>query len=233
MEKEIHVAKKDGNEMPRKPDLSIIGKTYNNLIVDELTDQRNSYGKRLYSCTCLLCGNKRLASKQNLEYNEIKDCGNHRPIKDITGQKFGYLTAEYPIRGEKHGKDSTIVWHCKCICGEYVDVTYQHLIKGHTISCGHNKKEKLKELFVEGTAPCKLKENKRSTNTSGVTGVYYDKSREKWCAEIMFQRKKYFLGRYDDFNDAVKARKIGEENIHGAFLDWYENEYKKQIPQDN
>ena len=43
--------------MPRKPDLSLIGQTYNNLKVCKLTDSYNTYNDRLYECICLLCGN--------------------------------------------------------------------------------------------------------------------------------------------------------------------------------
>ena len=45
--------------MPRTPDLSIIGQTYNSLTVIRYTDQRNSYGRGLYLCKCLLCGGER------------------------------------------------------------------------------------------------------------------------------------------------------------------------------
>ena len=34
------------------------------------------------------------------------------------------------------------------------------------------------------------------TNTSGVRGVYYNKKRNKWIAQIMFKQKCYYLGGY-------------------------------------
>jgi hypothetical protein len=42
-------------------------------------------------------------------------------------------------------------------------------------------------------------------NTSGVRNVYWDKSRNKWCAEIIAYRKKIYLGRYDDLSEAGKV----------------------------
>ena len=66
--------------MPRKPDLSIIGQTYNSLTVLSYTDQRNSYGRGLYLCRCLLCGGERLATRANLLRGEIKDCGCSRHL---------------------------------------------------------------------------------------------------------------------------------------------------------
>lgn len=213
--------------MPRKPDLSLIGQTYNNLKVCKLTDSYNTYNDRLYECICLLCGRKRLATKFNLLRGEIKDCGNHKPYKDITGRQFGRLTALYVMdnRTESSGR----IWHCKCECGNECDVSSNDLIKGNVKSCGCLHREKVKELYVEGTAPCKLDGNNiRSTNTSGATGVWFDKSRGKWCAEIMLKRKKYYLGRYENKVDAIAARKEAEKVVFGEFLEWYET-YRKQI----
>lgn len=215
--------------MPRKPDLSLIGETYNNLKVDALTDDRNSYGRRLYSCTCLLCGKKRLATKQNLQKGEIKDCGNHHEYKDIAGQRFGKLVAIHITDLKSTTKNRCRIWHCACDCGRECDVLSSDLISGNVQSCGCLQPERVRELYIDGTAPCKLDGSKiRTTNTSGVTGVYYDKSRGKWSAEIMFKGKKYYLGRYEDKADAIKARKTAEREIFGVFLEWYAQNYPEQ-----
>ena len=56
-------------------------------------------------------------------------------------------------------------------------------------------------------------ENQQNTeNSSGVTGVYWHKQRQKWVAQI-FNGKKINLGRYKNFNDAVKARREAEQAI--------------------
>jgi predicted MarR family transcription regulator len=54
-------------------------------------------------------------------------------------------------------------------------------------------------------------------NTSSVTGVNYRKDRNKWRAYIMFNRKQINLGFYDNFYDAVKARKEAEIKYFGEF----------------
>ena len=46
-------------------------------------------------------------------------------------------------------------------------------------------------------------------------GVYFNKQRKKWIAQIMFRGKCHYLGGFDDFDEAVEARKQGEE----MFLD--------------
>lgn len=53
-------------------------------------------------------------------------------------------------------------------------------------------------------------------NTSGRTGVSWDKSRNRWCASIMKNFKKIHLGRFENFDDAVKAREQGELKYYGV-----------------
>ena len=48
--------------------------------------------------------------------------------------------------------------------------------------------------------------SRRKTNRSGVTGVYWDKSRQQWLAKLNSNRKAVFLGRFDALDDAVAAR---------------------------
>ena len=65
-----------------------------------------------------------------------------------------------------------------------------------------------------------------SANTSGVTGVYHDKKRNKWIASIMFNYKNIHLGRFDKFEDAVKARKDAEEKYFGEWS--YDNSMNQE-----
>ena len=57
----------------------------------------------------------------------------------------------------------------------------------------------------------------RRNNTSGATGVRWISKRNKWQARIVFQRKQYTLGYYDNYNDAVNARKEAEYKYYGEF----------------
>lgn len=59
-------------------------------------------------------------------------------FKDLTGQTFNRLTALYPLKERKNG---SVVWHCKCECGNECDVVQPSLVKGRTKSCGCLKKE--------------------------------------------------------------------------------------------
>lgn len=53
-------------------------------------------------------------------------------------------------------------------------------------------------------------QKKRSDNTSGVTGVYWFKTRNRWKAEITVNGKKYQIGYFKTKDQAVEARRIAE-----------------------
>ncbi len=59
-------------------------------------------------------------------------------------------------------------------------------------------------------------ENLRNSNprdgSIGIKGITWDKSRDKWYVQIgIGNGKTKHLGRYDDLEDAIKARKAGED----------------------
>ena len=47
----------------------------------------------------------------------------------------------------------------------------------------------------------------------------------RFRAYITFRRKQYYLGTFDQIEDAVHARKEAEDKIYGDFLDWYRETY--------
>lgn len=51
----------------------------------------------------------------------------------------------------------------------------------------------------------------RSDNTSGVTGVYWHKIRQKWISKIEKDGKDIYIGCFNKFEDAVLARQKAEE----------------------
>jgi hypothetical protein len=52
-----------------------------------------------------------------------------------------------------------------------------------------------------------MNSSKRSDNTSGYRGVWWDKEKKKWRVEIMMNRKKIYIGTFVDIEDAAKAYK--------------------------
>lgn len=64
-------------------------------------------------------------------------------FKDVTGQKFGRLTALHRLHNTK-GKTK---WLCICDCGNLKEVTLNLLQRGETKSCGCLHKEFMKKQF--------------------------------------------------------------------------------------
>ena len=56
----------------------------------------------------------------------------------------------------------------------------------------------------------------RCTNTSGKTGVTWNKKKNKWYVTISHEGKKVYVGAYDAFEDAVKARENAEIEYYGS-----------------
>ena len=59
--------------------------------------------------------------------------------KDISGQRFGKLTAIEPT---KQDKKRNTYWLCECDCGNRVERKLNDLTHGYTKSCGCLRKEK-------------------------------------------------------------------------------------------
>ena len=111
----------------------LIGKRFGRLIVESRTEERQN-GSVVWKCKCD-CGNYKNVPTHSLQNNHTQSCGCLiREVQgiDITNQKFGRLTALYPIDSES----SSLVWHCKCECGNESDVNGSFLRRGLTQSCG-------------------------------------------------------------------------------------------------
>lgn len=61
--------------------------------------------------------------------------------KDLTGQRFGRLT----VVGRLPSKNKKTRWLCVCDCGQKTEAKTDHLLSGHTKSCGCLRYERLKE----------------------------------------------------------------------------------------
>ena len=100
--------------------------------------KKDKAGHQYWICQCD-CGNLAEINSDNLRRGLTQSCGclhaevMHKTVfKDITGQKFGKLTALEYFTNEE-GKT---FWKCKCDCGNITIVQRNNLVNGHTQSCG-------------------------------------------------------------------------------------------------
>lgn len=212
-----------------KEDLSVIGKRFDNVIVEERTNNKNAAGSWLYKCRCVLCGRVKYAAIYDIRNGRIKDCGHHkRPRKDLTGMRFGRLTAMYYIDEGNDGKKyrgctPCSLWHCKCDCGGEIDVRSHSLLCGATNSCGCMRKEACERMRRKNKnrGGC----GKRSELEDTGVGFYH----EAWMARVYFNKKLYYLGQYKCKDDAIVMREEAKGHAKaGDFLQWYQEAYPQR-----
>ena len=219
--------------MSHPPLKNYVGKRFGMLTVLEYAGKRD--GMHRWRCLCD-CGKESIVGQTLLQSGKTKSCGcnGYPPMEDLSGRVFGKLTVLEQVEWKKGAS----YWRCRCECGNETTVRYAYLITGHTKSCGCLQRGAILDnlRLVDGTSVTKLEAMRNrtiSSNTSGYTGVYRQKNSGKWAAQITFKNKTYYLGAYDNIDDAIKARKRGEE-MHEDFLEWYYQTYpKKSIHTNN
>ena len=213
---------------------NLLGQTFGELRVIGRSRKRTEMGA-YWTCLCS-CGYTCEATAAELVSGRKTHCGcksvRSYATSNITGQRFGRLTAMYPTK--KRDAKGFVIWHCRCDCGNEPDVSYNNLMYCGQQSCGCRKKEHDQELgtlltHVGGTSLEMIQSQKLPReNTTGYKGVYL--VRGKYLAKIVFQKKQYFLGTYDSIEEAAAARKSAEALLFGetaAFIQkWKESAAK-------
>ena len=123
-------------------ELTVLERDYN-YIKEHKLKQNRPYWK----CQCS-CGEIITIRGSDLSTNKrtcCKKCSNKRKIKDLTGQKFNYLTVLEIT--EKRGSNREAIFKCQCICGNIIEVSGKTLQNGGRESCGCIRKQnKVKDL---------------------------------------------------------------------------------------
>lgn len=153
-------------------------------------------------------------------------------IRDLRNQQFGRLIAIEPTEQRQY---NSVVWLCRCECGQQVLVARQCLVGNAVKSCGCLRDEKStgtlrkvspKRVF-SGTTICNIMSSKpRKHSRSGIKGVIWNEQAQKWRAVLTVRGKTYHLGAFKDINEAAQARKAGEERLLTPIIDEY-NKRKK------
>lgn len=122
------------------PIKDLTGKRFNKLVVKKFTGTNDS-AQAMWLCICD-CGNQKTVSNSHLRTGNTKSCGKcikrkGALPKDITGKKFGKLTAVKNTGVKKH---STYLWECLCDCGNTRLVNIRYLKNGLVTACGGNMK---------------------------------------------------------------------------------------------
>lgn len=119
----------------------LLGKTFGELRVVGKSRKRTRMGA-YWTCLCS-CGYTCEATASELVSGRKTNCGcknvKNYASSDITGQRFGRLTAQYSTK--KRDAKGFVIWHCHCDCGNETDVSYNNLMYCGQQSCGCKKRE--------------------------------------------------------------------------------------------
>lgn len=205
---------------------------------DYVTPKGVHYAKWLCECEC---GNNIEVVGYKLKNHHTQSCGCLQKERVIQyNKKYNdYEVQEdyvimYTSKGEPFYVDLEDFWKVKDICwcnsngylvGNYngVNIRIHRLIMNchnnmDVDHINHNTFDNRKEnLRIVTRSQNNMNMGLRSTNTSGVTGVRLNVVSNKWTAQINYEGKTITLGRYDNFDDAVQARKQAEEKYFGEY----------------
>lgn len=113
------------------------------------------------------------------------------PLKRLTGQNKGYLTVRLEGKQQYWHRILWVYFNGPIPVGKEVD----HLDNNPL----NNRLDNLQLLnHSDNTRYQKM----HNTNTSGLPGVSWFKSKKKWNAQIAVNCKRIYLGSYDDINEA-------------------------------
>jgi hypothetical protein len=111
-----------------------------------------------WRCICD-CGEEHIVNGQRLRTGLTTHCGcetykkvSEANTKDLTGQKFGKLTA---ISNTGRQQNNCYIWKCECDCGNIIEVMSGSLGSGNTKSCGCVGLERIRQLGFSKKLPNK------------------------------------------------------------------------------
>lgn len=168
------------------------------------------------------CYQKEIASKYNSRTNHYDLSGEYGIGWDVNANEFYFDLEDYDLikdycwyvnnDGYVVCVNSSLLMHRLIMDCRFSNVIIDH-IHGKE-SRNDNRKSNLREgnkvLNAEN-------QGLRCDNTSGYTGVTWNKNRNKWYARITVNKEIIDLGSYVNKEDAIKARKIAEEKYFGEW----------------
>lgn len=177
-----------------------------------------------YSCGCLK-KNILLTDREygigydynnNVFYFDLEDYDKIKKYVWIA-DKDGYMCANC----FRNGKETTVKMHRLVM--DVVD--NEDVFVDHIKHCHYDNRKS--QLRVVNDSQNAMNAKLSKSNTSGITGVSWSKSKNKWEAYITINKKRKNLGRYENIDDAIRVRKEAEEKYFGTYS--YDNSMSMNI----
>lgn len=127
-------------------EIDLTGRTFGYWTVLKKSNKKTKNRSTYWYCRCI-CGTEKDVNGSNLRNGTSTNCGCQRKgkIKDLTGQKFGLLTALEPTEEKKN---SYTIWKCLCDCGNITYVRSNSLTTGNTKSCGCLHRKVMRDILI-------------------------------------------------------------------------------------
>lgn len=181
------------------------------------------------SCKCLQAEINSLVHKK---YNDYKLCNDYVIMYTSKGEEFYVDLSDFEkvkdvcwfkdshgyLVGYRNG-DYLTLHRVIMDCDEHMKVDR----KGGFATIHDNRKQNLR---IATSSQNSMNRKLQSNNKSGATGVNWDKTQNKWRVQIGINGKRKHLGMFDNFDDAVKARKEAEDKYFGEWS--YDNSRLQQ-----
>lgn len=204
---------------------------------DDIIDNKG-YAQIAWKCKCE-CGNEFIAMGWRLKHGNNRSCGCMLKEK-IWAQK---RKNEYRVEGDivymktKSGVEfmfdlddfDMIYSHSWCATGGYIRTTIKckkvpihRFIMGEPDALVDHKDGNPLNNCKSNLRICNHQENSMnhkimSSNSSGCTGVTWNKRDKRWKVAITYKGTVYYLGCFEDYDEAVRVRKEAENKYFGEF----------------
>lgn len=227
--------------------LDLTGQTFGRLIVlERVYDHKNKGVYWLCLCECgnkkiiVSSSLKKGATKSCGCYNKEVASKNHKKLVntyDLSGEYgIGYTLKgqEFYFDLEDYDKIKDYCWGRKYNYMRYLKRLDNNKVLNigmHNLIIGLEPNKKCVVDHINGIPYDNRKSNLRVisqlnnmknqklrlNNKSGIKGVHFNKSNNKWCARININNKRIILGYYNNIDDAIKERKNAEKKYYGSF----------------
>lgn len=173
------------------------------------------------SCGCLQKEKVSKIGKENKKYNTYDLTGEYGIGYTLKGEEFwfdledydkikDYCWRKYKNKYIETRFDNKIIFMHRLIMNFPEDMEIDHKYQ----RTWDNRKS---ELRIVNRPQNAMNRDKPNNNTSGVKGVHWDSINNQWVAQIGINNKRIYLGRYDNFDEAVKIRQEAEEKYFGEY----------------
>lgn len=141
--------------------------------------------------------------------NQRKKLKSKKHVRDLTGRRFGRLTA-IRLTGYVSPGNGSAFWHCKCDCGNTKIASANELTTGMVQSCGC--------LFAETHNSDPPKPKHKGEYGPGIQ----QRKNGEWTASIVVNRKTYYLGTSMNPDELIPLRQEAEAHRNDPdFEEWH------------